>query len=70
MNPKSTRKWLLLALAGITALGLFLSSFQALSAADQVYQYESINVDINILENSDFQVSEVQTFHFISGDLH
>jgi hypothetical protein len=40
------------------------------SPADQVYHYDSINVDIKILENSDLQISETQAFVFTSGDFH
>ncbi len=70
MNSKTIGKWLSFLLAGLTALGLFLSSFGTLSAADRVYHYESINVDIKILANSDIKVSETQTFVFTSGDFH
>jgi hypothetical protein len=70
MNLKLIGKNLSFPLAGLTALGLFLSSFGTLAAAERVYHYESINVDIKILENSDIQVSEIQTFVFTSGDFH
>ncbi len=70
MNSKFMCKRVLFILAVFAALGLLLSSFEALAAADRVYHYESINVDIKILENSDLQISETQAFVFTSGDFH
>ena len=70
MNSKLMGKGSLYILAVLIALGWLLGSFGTLAAADRVYHYESINVDIKILENSDIQVSEVQTFVFTSGDFH
>src|SRR4030042_6369420 len=69
MNSKFIGRWPCL-LTVLIALGLSLSNFQALAAADRVYHYESINVDIKILENSDLQISETQAFVFTSGDFH
>src|SRR4030042_427231 len=70
MNSKFTGKWLCFPLAFLIALGWLLGSFGTTAAASRVYHYESINVDIKILENSDIQVSEVQAFVFTSGDFH
>ena len=70
MNSKPRYKGFFLILAAFTALGLFLSSSFAAAADDRVYHYESINVDIQILKNSDIQVTEIQTFVFTSGDFH
>src|SRR4030042_451039 len=70
MNSKLTCKGLFLILAVLTALGLFLNSSVATATANQVYHYESINVDIKILENSDVVISETQAFVFTSGDFH
>jgi len=39
-------------------------------AATRAYHYQSIDVDIRILENSDLLVTERLTFAFTSGDFH
>ncbi|MBC8274021.1 MAG: DUF2207 domain-containing protein, partial [Chloroflexi bacterium] len=70
MNSKSVGRWLCLLITVLAALGLSLSNFQALAASYRVYHYDSINVDIKILENSDLQISETQAFVFTSGDFH
>src|SRR4030043_636927 len=70
MNSKSAGRRLCLVITVLAALGLSLSNFQALAAADRLYHYESIDADIKILENSDLQISETQAFVFTSGDFH
>ncbi|MBM3142684.1 MAG: hypothetical protein FJ005_06520 [Chloroflexi bacterium] len=70
MNARFLNKGLISILAVFAALGLLLSSFGALAASDRVYHYESINVDIRILENSNMESSETQTLVFTSGDFH
>ena len=56
MKSKPTYKWLFLIPIFLTALGLFLNSSVAANAANRVYHYKSINVDIKILENSDIVI--------------
>ena len=58
MNSRFMCKRTLSILAVFAAVGLLLSSFEALAAADRVYHYESINVNISILADSDIQISE------------
>jgi uncharacterized membrane protein len=70
MNSRPIGRWLCLIITVLAAVGLFLSNFQALAAANRLYYYDSINVDIKILRNSDLQVSETQAFVFTSGDFH
>lgn len=70
MNSSCRGKWLCFSLTAFVVLSLFFSSFGAARAANQVYHYDSINVDISILANSDMRISEVQTFNFTSGDFH
>jgi hypothetical protein len=70
MDSKFMGKWLFFVLAVSVALGLLLGSFGTTAASDREYHYESINVDISILDNSDIKISETQTFVFTSGDFH
>lgn len=70
MNSKHAGKKLFLLLIFLISLGLSLGHFQALAAASSTYHYEYINVDIEILENSDIVISETQSFVFTSGDFH
>ncbi|HEX7365095.1 MAG TPA: DUF2207 domain-containing protein, partial [Dehalococcoidia bacterium] len=67
---KIIAKSLIAALIALGTLSTALINFGNAVAADKEYHYQSINVDISILDNSDMRISEVQTFNFTSGDFH
>jgi uncharacterized membrane protein len=70
MYSSSTGKTFICIAVLFAVLGMFIVGSRAASAANQAYNYDSINVDISVLENSDMLINEVQTFNFTSGDFH
>jgi uncharacterized membrane protein len=70
MNSFSTGKTFICIAVVFAMLGIFVVGSRAVSAANQAYNYDSINVDISVLKDSDMRISEVQTYNFTSGDFH
>jgi hypothetical protein len=58
---------LFLLLIAVPALSLCL---QAQAAEEPVTSFDSLKVDINILSNSDMEITEVQKYSFLSGNFH
>ena len=70
MYSKLAKRRLLCILAVFWALIWLFTGVGSVKAVDRAYHYEYINVDINILENSDMRIKEVQAYNFTSGDFH
>jgi len=70
-NLKSMRNRVHPLLIGLIVLGFLIGTCSVVLVEDfKDYHYDFINVDINILANSDMEITETQKFIFTSGDFH
>jgi uncharacterized membrane protein YgcG len=62
----------IITIISLLVLACLLSGFTDSVVADDAnsYYYDSINVDINVLQNGDMEITEVQKLDYESGDFH
>ncbi|HEY33206.1 MAG TPA: hypothetical protein G4O10_08905 [Dehalococcoidia bacterium] len=62
--------WLVALFLLLTAVPTLSLCLQAQAAEEQVTSFDSLQVDINILANSDMEITETQKYSFLSGTFH